>query len=94
MAGGGIVVDDDAHDMSVEDVYLRAAADDEVVFVPVVLADECNKLLPVTDRADDLGLLSWADAGNLAAQGVERATTLLVVLAGVRASARSARYQS
>ena len=83
MAGGGIVIDDHAHDVAVEDMYLRTAAHDEMVFVPVAVADKCGELLRVADRADDLSFLSWSDAGDLATERVERATALFVVLPSV-----------
>ena len=37
---GGVVVDDLGHDVTVEDVDEEVAADDEMVLVPVVGADE------------------------------------------------------
>jgi len=64
-------------------MHLRAAADDEMIFVPVPLADERREFLLVADGADDLGFLAGADTRDLAADGVEGAATFLVVLAGV-----------
>jgi len=70
VTGSCVVIDDHAHDVTVEDMDLRAAADDEVILVPVAAADEGGEFFRVADRTDDFGLLAWADAGNLAAEAL------------------------
>ena len=79
---GGIVVDDLAHNVVVEDVDQEISADDEVVLIPVVGVDEGFQFVGGAEVGDDSGA-GGVDVGDLAAHGEEGAATFLIVLTGV-----------
>src|SRR5688572_20315721 len=78
-----VVVDEDRHDLTVEDVHQRVAARDDVHLVPILFADRFRELLVVADAADHLALAAVDRARDLPAQGHERAAALFVVVARV-----------
>ncbi len=82
LAVGCVVVDDLGHDVSVEYVDEQVAANDEVVLVTVVGANEGFEVVGGAEVGDDGGP-GGVDAGDLTAQGEEGAATFFVVLAGV-----------
>src|SRR6185369_4628781 len=81
--GLGVVVDEGARDVAVQDFGNHVAAGDDVRLVPVIDLDDLQQLVAAAlERADDLRPPALRDVGELAAHGEEAAAALLVDLSG------------
>src|SRR4051794_22733193 len=72
-----IVVDQDAHNVAVEDVDQGVATRDQVNLVPVVIFDEGFQRSDVAEGPDHLGFLAGRNMRDLAAHGIEGPAALL-----------------
>src|SRR5688500_18100168 len=78
-----VVVDEDRHDLTVEDMHERVAARNDVHLVPILFADGFRELLVVADAADHLPLPTVDRARDLSAQRHKSAAALFVIVARV-----------
>jgi hypothetical protein len=76
----GILIDDDAHDLSVDEVSEDITSDDEVDLVPVIATEKLRQRVFSSGLGDDRGFGVGCDPCHLAAEREEGATAFFVVL--------------
>lgn len=81
-ASGGIFIDDDAHDLAIDQMGEHIATDDQVDLVPLSRMEKSSEGVLLADAADDRGLGVRGETGDLTAKGEEGAAAFLVVLPG------------
>ena len=79
-AGCGIFIDDNAHDLSVDQVSEDIASDDEVDLVPVIATEKLRQRVFFSGLGDDRGFGVGGYPCHLAAECEEGAAAFFVVL--------------
>ncbi len=78
----GIFIDDDAHDLAVDQVSEDIASDDEMDLIPVIAVEKLRQRVFFSRLGDDRGFGVGCDPCHLAAEREEGAAAFFVVLSG------------